>query len=246
MPGEPEPGRPGPAAAGPAGWTTGRIVSAVIGGVLVLLSLGPLGGGGAAWAAAAHRHGGYVNLGTESYRTGGHALPSQPLELYTATGAWDVARSLIGTVRLRVTATQGGTPVFVGIARAAAADRYLSGVSYATVAGPVQGHPSYLEHAGAAPAVPPGQAGIWAVRAAGPGTQTLSWPVTSGNWTFVVMNANGSAPVSATVNVAATVPVLTWAAVGLLIAGMVMLLAGALLIAVPARRAGQAHATPSS
>jgi hypothetical protein len=245
-PGEPGSGGPSPAAAQPTGWTTGRIVSAVIGGVLVLLSLGLLGGGGAAWAAAAHRHGGYVDLGTQSYRTGSHALASQPLELYTATGAWDVARSLIGTVRLRVTSTQGGTPVFVGIAPAAAAYRYLSGVSYATVAGPVQGHPSYLGHAGGAPAVPPGQAGVWAVRAAGPGTQTRSWPVTSGNWTFVVMNADGSAPVSVTVNGAATVPLLTGAAAGLLIAGMVILLAGALLIAVPARRAGQAHAAPSS
>jgi hypothetical protein len=35
--------------------------------------------------------------------------------LYTAAGGWDVARSLFGTVRLRITSTRSGTPVFVGI-----------------------------------------------------------------------------------------------------------------------------------
>jgi hypothetical protein len=47
------------------------------------------------------------------------------------------------------------------------------------------------------------------------------------------MNADGSAPVSVRVNVAATLPALPWVATGLLIAGVVFLAAGALLIAFP-------------
>ena len=49
----------------------------------------------------------------------------------------------------------------------------------------------------------------------------------------VAMNADGSAPVSVRVNVAATLPALPWVATGLLIAGVVFLAAGALLIAFP-------------
>jgi hypothetical protein len=174
-----------------------------------------------------------------AYRTTGCALASRQIELYTATGGWDVARSLFGgTVRLHVTAT-GGTPVFAGIARAGAADRYLSGMTYATVTGTTRGHPSYLAHPGAAPAVPPARAPIWTVRTAGPGTQTLVWQVTNGRWTVVAMNADATAPVSVRVNVAATLPALPWVATGLLIAGGVFLLAGALLIVFPVRGASR-------
>ena len=235
---------PGQAAGGPSGWTAGRVISAVIGAVLVLGSLGMLGAGGAAaWATTAHRSGGYVDLGTQAYHTASHALASRQIELYTAAGGWDVARSLFGTVRLRVTATQG-TPVFAGIAPAAAADRYLAGMAYATVTGTTNGHPSYLRHAGAAPAVLPARAGIWTVKATGPGTQTLAWQVAGGRWTVVVMNADATAPVSVRVNVAATLPALPWVATGLLIAGVFFLLAGGLLIALPVRGASRQH-TPS-
>jgi hypothetical protein len=218
----------------------------VAGAVLVACSLGLLGGGaGAVWATTADRHGGYVDLGTRSYHTGGHALASGPVELSTAAGRWEVARSLFGTVRLRVTATPDGAPVFAGIAPAGAAARYLSGVAYATVAGFTGGHPSYLGHAGGAPAVRPAQARIWTVKTTGPGTQTLAWPVAGGRWTVVAMNANGSAPVNVRVNIAASLPALPWIATGLLIAGAVFLAAGALLIAFPVRDASRERAAPA-
>src|SRR5262252_385173 len=69
----PEPQGSGPTAAGRSGWTTGRIISVVTGAVLMVCSLGLLGGGAAAaWATTADRHGGYVDLGTQSYHTAGH------------------------------------------------------------------------------------------------------------------------------------------------------------------------------
>ena len=239
------PGGPGPAAAQPTGWTAGRIISVVAGAVLVLLSLGLLGGGAAAlWATTAHRNGGYVDLTSQTYRTGGHALASRQLVLDSTPAGWDVVRSLIGTVQLRVTSVRSGLPVFAGIARAGAADRYLSGMSYATVTGINRGIPAYLRHAGGPPAVPPGQAGIWSAQAAGPGTQTLTLPMASGRWTVVVMNADGSAPVSVRTEVAATLPVLAGIATGLLIVGVIMLVAGAVLIVLPVRAASRAYATP--
>jgi hypothetical protein len=204
----------------------------------VLVSLGLLGGGAAAlWAQATQRHGGYVDLGTTAYRTVGYAVASQTVSLHADTRGWDAASALFGTVRLRVTSPRGTGPVFVGIAPAVAAARYLAGVSYATVTGAAGTSPVYTRHPGGPPAVAPGRAGIWSAHAAGAGTQVLTWPVQSGDWTVVAMNANGSRPVSVRVDAAATVPALPWAAAGLLIGGVLILAGGAALIAVPLRRA---------
>ena len=232
------PGAAPPLAPRPTGWTAGRVVSVVAGAVLVLFSLGLLGAGGAAlWAQTTQRHGGYVDLGTTTYRTAGYAVASQTVSLHADTRGWDAASALFGTMRLRVTSTSGTAPVFIGIAPAGAADRYLAGVSYATVTGASGTGPVYTGRSGGPPAIAPGHAGIWSAHAAGTGTQVLIWPVKSGDWTVVAMNANGSRPVSLRVNAAATVPALPWVAAGLLIGGVLFLAGGAVLIAVPLRRA---------
>ena len=236
-PAAPSGGAP-PSAPRPAGWTAGRIISVVAGAVLVLLSLGLLGGGGAAlWAQATQRHGGYVDLGTTTYRTAGYAVASETVSLHADTRGWDAASALFGTVRLRAISPGARGPVFIGVAPAGAAARYLAGVGYTTVTGAAGTGPVYTSHGGGPPAVPPGRAGIWSAHAAGTGTQVLTWPVKSGDWTVVAMNANGSRPVSVRVDAAATVPALPWAAAGLLIGGVLFLAGGVALIAVPLRRA---------
>jgi hypothetical protein len=107
----PEPGGEGPAGSGPAGWTTARIVAAVAGAILILCSLGLLGGGGTAvWAQTTQRHGGYVDLGSTSYQSTGYAIASDTVELQ-AVGGWDAARAIAGTVRISVTAPSAGHPV---------------------------------------------------------------------------------------------------------------------------------------
>jgi hypothetical protein len=219
---------------GPGGWTGGRVVSAVAGAVLVLCSVGLLGGSGVALWAQANRHGGYADLGTATYTVPGYAIASDTIGLHLATGT---VSDLIGAVRIQITRAGGTTPVFVGIAPADAAARYLAGVDYATVRGTAGHHGTYTEHAGSAPAVPPGRAGIWTAQAAGPGTRTLTWAVRGGDWMVVAMNADGSRPVSLQVNVAATLPALPWIATGLLIGGIICLAGGVLLIVVPLRRA---------
>jgi len=230
----------GPPPGGPrAGWTAGRIAAAVAGALLALCSLGLLGAGGAAlWADTANRHGGYVDLGSATYATGGHAITSDTVELHAAGSGWDAARSLFGTVRIQAAST-AGAPVFIGIAPAGAASGYLARVQYATVHGAPGSTDQYTEHTGTAPAVPPARTSIWDARAAGPGTQTLTWPVRSGNWTVVTMNADGSAPVSVHVSVAATMPALPWIAAGLLAGGVIALAGGVLLLVIPIGRASQ-------
>ena len=195
--------------------------------------MGLLGGSGVALWAQASRHGGYADLGTVSYSVPGYAIASDTIGLHLAAGT---ASDLIGTVRIRVTQASGTTPVMVGVAPAGAAARYLAGVDYATVRGAAGHRGTYTEHAGSAPAVPPGQAGIWTAHASGPGTQALTWKVRSGDWVVVAMNADGSRPVSLRVNLAATLPALPWIA-RLLTGGVLFLIGGVLLIVVPVRRA---------
>ena len=218
------------------GWTPARIVSAVMGAVLVLCSLGLLGAGGVAvWASTTQRHGGDIDLGTWSYRSSGYAVASSTADPYGAAGG--LPASLLGTVRIRVTPAHGAAPVFAGLAPAASASRYLARVGYDTVRDITRHHATYTTHRGGAPATMPARAGIWAAQAAGPGTQTLTWPGRSGNWTVVAMNADGSRPVAVRISFAAALPSLPWIAAGLLVGGILVLAAGVLLIAVPARHA---------
>ena len=220
-----------------AGWSAGRIVSALVGALLAVCSLGLLGAGGVAvWASATQRHGGGIDLGTWSYRSTGYAVTSTTADLYGATGGWSAVRSLLGTVRIHAT-SGGASPVFVGVAPAGSAGRYLDGVAYDTVRGLAQHHALHAGHGGGAPVTAPARAGIWAARAAGPGIQTLTWPDRSGSWTVVAMNADGSRPVAVRIGVTATVPALPWIATGLLAGGVLILAAGVILIVVPARRA---------
>ena len=67
--------------------------------------------------------------------------------------------------------------------------------------------------------------------------QTLTWPDRSGNWTVAAMNADRARPVAVRISVAATLPSLPWIAAGLLAGGVLLLAAGVILIALPARRA---------
>ena len=233
----PPPPRPaGPRPARPAGWTGGRNAAVIIGAVLAVCSLGLLAAGGAAvWADTSGRQGSYVDLGTATYGATGYAVASSAIELHAAGTGWDAASGLFGTVRLRATSTSGTTPIFIGIAPASVASRYLSGLAYASLSD-VAGR-QYVDHAGTAPRVLPLRAGIWSAYAAGPGTQTLTWPVRSGSWTVVAMNADGSRPVSVRVNVAATLPALPWLATGLLAGGVLFLAAGVILIVIPVRAA---------
>jgi hypothetical protein len=203
----------------------------------VLCSLGLFSGSGFALWAQTNRQGGYADLGTASYSVPGYAIASDTIGLHLAAG---VASDLIGTVRIQVTQASGTARAFIGIAPADTAARYLAGVNYATVRGAVGDHGTYTEHAGSAPMVRPGRAGIWTAHAAGPGTQTLTWAVRSGDWMVVAMNADGSRPVAMRVDVAATLPALPWIAAGLLIGGVIVLAGGIALIVVPVRKAASA------
>lgn len=218
----------------PPVWSAGRVVSVVLGSLLVLLALGLIGGGTTAlvWAGT-HRQGGYVTSDEFDLHSDGHAVTSPSLRL----AGWDIPRAALGEVRVR--AEVPGGAIFIGVARTEDVRRYLSGVAYSEVHDLGHGRAEYRDHVGGAPVTVPAEAGIWAAAATGSGWRTLTWTPRSGEWTFVVMHADSTSRVDVRADVGATVPALNWAAGAALVAGVLAGVAATLLIALPVRGAGR-------
>lgn len=129
--------------------------------------------------------------------------------------------------------------MFIGVAPTAAVDSYLAGVSRQVVTGWSPFSSDYRHEAGAVPKTAPIDAQVWTAQVSGPGTQTLTWQPVGGSWTIVMMHPNGSAGLSVTADIGATIPDLAWFAVALFAAGVLLLSAAVLLVAVPAARASR-------
>ena len=100
------------------------------------------------------------------------------------------------------------------------------------------GHPGTAVPAAPAAAVP------WVAQVQGTGSLTLTWTVTDGDWTAVVMNSDASPGVTVRADAGVSSAALPWLAGELLAAGVLLGVAAAALIIVPVRRAGQAGPAP--
>jgi Domain of unknown function (DUF4389) len=221
-------------------WTTGRVVSLVIGCLFALASVGLLVAGGALlFADRTMRTDGYVTSDTRALGSAGYAVVSDPIDLHVGSGPdWPVFRSILGDIRIRATSQTSSKAVFLGIAPAVDVKRYLQGVPHATVSD-FGREVSSTEHPGTTSPAPPTQQDFWTAQATGTGTQNLTWSPSSGRWNLVAMNADASRPVTMQTDAGATVPALTWVATILLILGALLLALGATLIAIPVRRAAR-------
>jgi hypothetical protein len=218
---------------------------AVVIGSLVFLMAGGLLTAGAALGVAGQTlrdDQGFLNTPAQPLRTSTYAIASEPM-LMDSGGAEDaVPGAVLGDVKLRAEGISG-EELFIGIAPADLAARYLSGVEHATlvdIEGMGRDNPVYRESAGGAPSSLPNETDIWVAATSGPGEQQLSWAPRDGRWTVVMMNADGSSGVGADVSVGAMLPVLGWVAGGLLVGGLVLLvIAIALLLAAVFARPSQ-------
>jgi hypothetical protein len=220
---------------GPPRQSSGAKIAAVIAGsLLALVSLGFLALGGAAlWADGKKDEHGYISTGTDHFHTSTAALRTENLDVDLDGAETVLDHNEYGKVRLRVT-PRAGKDVFVGIARSSDVSDYLRGTAHATVTD-LDYDPFAVDYAtthGVRRAAPPATQGIWTAQAQGAGAQTLTWDVADGDWSVVVMNADGSPRVDAGVKAGANVPFLDEIAAGALGGGALLLLAsGALLYA---------------
>jgi hypothetical protein len=203
--------------------TGGRLAAIIAGGVLAsIATLVLLAGAGFQWLDNEKDADGYYNTSSERFSTNTYALASDNLDI---DDGWP------GHARLKVR-SDGGEPVFVGVARTRDVDAYLDRSAHTTVedieTGPFDA--DYDTVGGSVRPPAPGTQGFWAAHSQGTGTQTLTWDVDEGDWSLVVMNADGSAGVHTDISAGVDLPFVDDAATGFIIGGLIGIAIGGALI----------------
>lgn len=214
---------------------TRRIILLVSGSIAVFIALLLLAGGTAGgWALTKRDHAGYFMTGSHTLSTNSYAFTSKNMDLGPDTPRW--VGENFGTVRLQVNSDR---PVFVGIAHTQDVRRYLAGVEETVITDFETDPFKVTSHTtgGAASPSRPGSESFWRVRSVGSGTQTITWPAESGNWSAVAMNADGSRNVVVDTRFGARVSALPWITVGLFASGAVIGTIGGVLLLLGARAA---------
>jgi hypothetical protein len=214
----------------------GRSIALIVTGTIAsLIAVGLLVGGGLAlWGNAQKDSDGYLSTDTHRFEAGTRALATENMDIDLDGADFVMDTGDLGKVRLQVE-SRDDKPVFVGIARSSEVDDYLAGVSHSTVTD-IDTWPfgaEYDDHTGHRRPVAPGDSRIWDASQQGSGKQTLNWEIRDGDWSVVVMNADGSRGVDADVSTGVKVPFLNelgWGAVGsgslALLAAVALLIAG--------------------
>jgi hypothetical protein len=216
----------------------GRIALVVTGAVAALISTALIVGGIAAlWGDAQKDSDGYLTTKSQRFEAPGRALATENLDVDLGGADWLAETDDLG--RLEITAeSRDDRRVFVGLARTSDVERYLAGVPHSTVTD-VEVSPfeaDYERHSGNRHPASPEHAGIWAASSQGRGEQAIDWEIEDGDWSIVVMNADGSLGVDADISAGANVPFLDelgWSAVG---SGAFALVLSVGLIALGVRR----------
>jgi hypothetical protein len=196
---------------------------------VILLAIG----GTAVWANQQRDADGYFRAGPERVSTETSALSVPSLEV-SGAGPDDLyADDFLGDVRLQVESRSGDVPVFVGIGPAAEVAKYLDGVRRDEVSD-LDVDPFELvvtTQPGGRPAAAPATQSFWVASEMGTGRRTLGWNATEGDWTVVIMNADGSPFVDADVSIGGKLPAVQGIAVGALIGSALFLAIGTAIMA---------------
>ena len=227
--------------------SAGRVVLIVLGSIGVLFGVAVLAGGGfLLWADRTQREDGYLTTPTERFATPTHALTRTRLEVDTDGTGWVLNDNWFGKVRIRGE-SPGAKTLFMGIGPEADVAKYLGTVAHANVED-IDFDPfrvTYLPVTGGAPQGPPTDQRFWAASASGVGTQTMTWKVREGDWSVVLMNADGSRGVAADIDLGAKLTFLLWVAIGLLLGGVLVVGGSTALIVLAARTPRPPPAPPT-
>jgi hypothetical protein len=226
--------------------SAGRVILIVLGSIGALFGVALMAGGGfLLWADRTQRDDGYLTTPSERFATPTYALTRTRLELDTNGEGWVLNESWFGKVRIRGESPAGKT-LFIGIGPQAEVARYLGSVAHANVQD-LDFDPfrvTYLPVTGGVPQAPPTEQSFWAASASGVGTQTLTWKVRDGDWSVVLMNADGARGVAADVDLGAKLSFLLWVAIGLLLGGVLVVVGSTALIVLAARTRKATSAPP--
>ena len=223
----------------------GKIALLVVGiiflvGALVLMA----GGGGLMWLSSTlENDNALFTSRTTSLKANSYAIVSEPFDIDWYDETYEERWGLGDFVKVKVAAESNDPSknVFVGIAREADVDDYLSGVRYHEItewASDPFDDPEvqYRLHSGSLTPSDPTNETFWEVSAHGAGRQTLGWKPEMGRWVLVIMNEDGSAGIDMSGAVGAELPWLFWLGFSLLLVGIVALIGGAVMVYFAARR----------
>ena len=237
------PSAPTPPSPHRSGWTSGRVVSLVLGSILALVALGTGIASAALMVAdvSARDDDGFLMSPAQPLTTSTYAIASSRVQINIDAASPIVPETLLGDAKLTAT-NENAKDVFIGIAPTSRVRAYLAGVEHVTLVDLAGPDPVYRTTDGSAPSVVPEQMD-WVAQSSGSGRQQITWPVENGDWTVVVMNADASPGVAVETTAGAEVPALRWLIGILLTATAITLLASIVLIVVPVRAAGRAGAS---
>jgi hypothetical protein len=211
---------------------TGPVLALAGGSVAALVSLILIAAAGALLWVGHHKadDDGFYTSSSHTYSTPTRALTSDNLDV-NGVPNWLTGSGRAGRIRI----DPQGAGAFVGVAKTSDVNTYLDGVAHDQV-NDLDFDPFKLDTTRLAgegrPAMPAAQP-FWV--ASSTGGKTLEWKVRDGDWTIVMMNADGSPDVSVAAKVGAKVPLIGRLGWGLAIPGALLGLAAVGLIAVGAR-----------
>lgn len=216
----------------------GRIVLLVFGILFVITSIGLLIGGGLLMTLenAFRDQQGFYSTNKVETQANSTAIITGPAD-FNIENVW-VRPNNLATIKVEAVNINPNKAVFVGIARTSNVNSYLNGISYSEIREfPTRQDPIlFRTFPGASSAPAPTSQTFWVASVSGTGTQTLEWDINDGRYTVVLMNADGTSPIDADVSVGIKVPgIVNAVGIGLLVAGIVLLLGGGVMIFFGAR-----------
>jgi hypothetical protein len=223
----------------------GRIIAIVLGSIAAVIGLALVIGGIAGTVAygVARDDDGYFRTDEIHLTSPTSAITSDSLDLGGTPGdaGWLTERGDFATVSLDLQPAGAGPELFAGIGPTADVTSYLASVAHDQVTDYDDSNATvtYDRQDGSAIPAPPGDQTFWVAQVATAQPGALTWDVRGGDWTVVVMNADGSAGIDATARVGIKIDWLLPVAIVLLVVGAVMLVGGTLVAVFVGRRRGQ-------
>jgi len=210
--------------------------------IVVAVVLGAVGafaavaGAGLLWVDGEKDQHGYIASHDNELSTSTRALVSENLDLDLNGVGSNVGGDTLGKLRLDVT-SRDGKPMFIGVARTADVDAYVKGAGHAIVRDfDVSPFVADVEERAGGPLAPPADQRFWVTSAHGAGAQSLTWKVRDGDWSVVVMNADGSPGVDTELDAGISLPFLDEAGWGILGGGVLVLVGAAAILLVGRQR----------
>lgn len=224
---------------------TGPILTTITGSVLGFIALLLLLGGIALFAIDDERTDGYFTTATHTYSSPTRALTTESLDVDTDAPDWLFSTDTFGHVRIDPRATDSAKPVFVGIAATRDVNAYLDQVQHDEITD-LDLDPFTIDRSRRAgegrPAMPAAQT-FWA--ASSTDGRPLDWKVRDGEWSVVMMNADGSPGVSVDASIGADAPFIRDLAWWLTVPGAGLGLIALIIVAVGVRGLTRGGAQPA-